>query len=146
MKQATTLKVMLIDDDPISNFLSSMAIKKSMMDLPIIEFQESEHALDYLFDNRTQHDKLPSIILLDLNMPGMDGWQFLEGYKQIKHHFPTEPRLVILTTSEYIEDYEKSKQYHFVNSYLIKPITVDKMNTLYSQLNLIHTYEKGSTD
>jgi CheY-like chemotaxis protein len=130
------LNVMIIDDDPISNFLSSMAIKKSMLDLPIMEFQEGETALDYLHDNSSQHAKIPSIILLDLNMPGMDGWQFLDSYQKLRTQFTHEPKLVILTTSEYVEDYEKSKRYGFVNYYLVKPITVDKMNTLYTQLNI----------
>ena len=110
MEQSTIknpLKLMLIDDDPISNFLSTMAIKKSVMDFPTIEFQEGESALDYLFDNRTQTENLPNVILLDLNMPGMDGWQFLEAYTQMFNHKTTNTHIYVLSSS--ISPYEISR-------------------------------------
>lgn len=110
----TINKVLLIDDDPINNFVNKKLILKLNKNYQIDEFTDAAQAFEYLKTNT------PEIIFLDLAMPDLDGWQFLELYK---HNNYTSP-IFILTTSINPNDRIKSESYDFVQGFFIKPLSV----------------------
>lgn len=118
--------IFLVDDDPINNLINKRLLGKVGISDKIIEFLEGEEAL-------TQIEILPSehqvLIFLDINMPVLNGWEFLEKYIQI---FPNrQDKIVILSSSIDYQDRQKAREYQIVSGFLEKPLTLDK---IYSQL------------
>jgi response regulator RpfG family c-di-GMP phosphodiesterase len=108
--------IMLIDDDPIVNFISSKVLNKYNEEFEILDFQKALDALYYL---RQHPEKSPDVIFLDLNMPEMDGWEFLQEYEKLN----LRSDLYILTSSFAQRDVNKSKHYSKVKDFIIKPLT-----------------------
>lgn len=127
--------IMIIDDDPINNFLSKLAIRDSFPLAHVIEFENAMDALIYLNSKKEVHKELPAIILLDLNMPVMEGWLFLEEYSKISHQLVSAPLVFVLSASDYSEDIDKAKKSNVVSSYIIKPLTAAKLTETTNQLS-----------
>lgn len=111
----------IIDDDPIYMF----GIKK-MMEIvdfcnDFIVYRNGQEAIDSLNALYSSTGKVPDVILLDLNMPILDGWQFLDEYGD----FPSEKKIIIYVVSSSIDksDIEKAVSYRSVKNYIFKPIS-----------------------
>lgn len=117
-------KVLCIDDDPISIMLCRKVISRSMFATETDAANNGEKALRYLEDIiETEGSIYPELILLDLNMPIMNGWEFLENYEQsFAKNF--DSKIVILSSTIDPEDVKKSQQYSTVIDFISKPITV----------------------
>ena len=123
------LNVMLIDDDRATNFLNQIILKESgVIKLPEI-FINGNDSLSALSQRMVQNETLPDLILLDLNMPGMDGWEFLTLYhKQIVNYNGRQPIIIILSTSQNPSDLKKAAESPHVSHYLEKPLIPEKIN------------------
>ncbi|WP_367752012.1 response regulator [Flavobacterium sp. WC2430] len=115
----------LIDDDKLSIRLMSMLISKNKFCEEIISFSNPQVALDILKENCNDPQKLPDVILLDLNMPILDGWQFLDEF--ILLPLKKDISIFIVTSSIDPSDIEMAKKYDMVKSYIMKPITAKKL-------------------
>lgn len=115
----------IIDDDPIFIF----GIKKIMELVGFCEslmvFRNGKEALNNLKSIISTNEKLPDVILLDLNMPILDGWQFLEEFTQI----PCKKEIVIYVVSSSVdpEDLLRVKSCSKVSGYIVKPVTIERM-------------------
>lgn len=117
-----TKKVCIIDDDDLYKMLLTKTIQKLEYNTEIICFANGEEALHSFNKNKTNADKLPDIVLLDINMPVMDGWEFMESYKTLKHQLCKPLTVYIASSSIARQDIEKSGEYKEISGYLIKPI------------------------
>ncbi|MFQ3173749.1 MAG: CheY-like chemotaxis protein [Flavobacterium sp.] len=115
----------IIDDDKLSITLMSMLISKNNFCEEIISFFNPQFALDELKKNCDTPLNLPDVILLDLNMPILDGWQFLDEF--ILLSIKKEIFIFIVTSSIDPYDIELAKKYDMVKSYIMKPITAKKL-------------------
>lgn len=122
MRNKTTY---IIDDDKLSIKLMSMLISKNNFCEEIISFHNPQTALDELKNNATDPSKLPDVILLDLNMPVLDGWQFLDEFT----HVTFTKKIVVFIISSSIDpcDLEMAKNYPIVKDYIIKPLSSEKL-------------------
>jgi CheY-like chemotaxis protein len=118
--------VMLVDDDPMSNTYSSLVVKKQNPNAQVIMFGSGMSALNYLKDTNSIK---PSIILLDLNMPVMNGWDFMEEYEKLG----LDIEVVVVTSSNESEDKTRSESFKGVVDYFVKPITLDNIKKLFSR-------------
>ncbi|WP_228482263.1 response regulator [Mesonia oceanica] len=91
-------------------------------------FKNGKEAYDHLSIIIKENKSLPDIILLDINMPIMNGWQFLDEI--IKINIPKELKIFIVSSSENPEDIEKSKEYNFIKDYVVKPINATKLKQI----------------
>lgn len=122
MKNKTTY---IIDDDKLSIKLMSMLISKNKFCEEIISFSNSQAALNELTKNCNDSARLPDVILLDLNMPLLDGWQFLDEFVQLP--IKKEISIFIVTSSIDPSDIDMVKKYAIVKNYIMKPITAQKL-------------------
>lgn len=115
----------LIDDDKLSIRLMSMLISKKKFCEEIVSFCNAELALETLKINCNTPQTLPDVILLDLNMPILDGWQFLDEFSLLP--LEKDISIFIVTSSIDPSDIEMAKNYKMVKSYIMKPITAQKL-------------------
>lgn len=122
----------LIDDDPVHVFLSKKYLKQTGMIENLMVFQNGKSAFDSLAAIVQEGGELPKVILLDLNMPIWDGWQFLDEF--IKIPIEEEITIFILSSSISNMDIEKAKKYNQVSNYIIKPIKVENLISLLEKI------------
>lgn len=115
--------VLLVDDDPASNFLAQLLLRKLDKVLHVSVTANGKEALDYL---REQHGKssFPDLILLDINMPIMDGFEFMDHFQQLPLN--QLPRVVILSSSVSPKDAQRAMDYR-VNGFINKPLTKERL-------------------
>ncbi len=120
-------QVLLIDDDSITNYINKRIIEKSGLSKEIVVAQNGFEALKILSDNCSRLGTCPELIFLDINMPIMSGFEFLEEYQHL--YFANKPDVVLylLTTSTHMKDMDKMKGYK-VTGILNKPLTAEKLN------------------
>jgi CheY-like chemotaxis protein len=115
-------KVFLVDDDPVFVFLAQKMISTVDNTLDVLLFSDGELAMQELNANKGNAEGLPDLILLDLNMPVLDGWQFLEYYAGAYATLGKDIRIYIVSSTISPEDVQRVTRYAFVTGMLIKPI------------------------
>lgn len=131
-------KILCIDDDPITLMLCKKVVERVAFAKEVITAKNGEEAIQY-FDNLFEEKKIndsieyPRLVLLDLNMPVMDGWEFLESYmrKEYQNVF-ISTRFIVLSSSIDPYDVNKSKTYPVIG-FLSKPITKEMLENLKTQ-------------
>lgn len=129
-----TKTIAIIDDDDIFVYITKKAVEQINFIQQIKVFGNGKDAIDYLKENSGNPDLLPEIILLDLSMPIMDGWQFLDEYTKIKPIIGKKIIIYIVTSSISPEDMRKAKSIDTVSDFIIKPITKDKLMEIIKKL------------
>ncbi|RMA64802.1 response regulator [Ulvibacter antarcticus] len=128
--------ICVIDDDNIYQYTISKTIQAYNLAKEIIAFSDGEEALDFLIRNLDDSAKLPDIILLDINMPIMDGFQFMEEYIKIKPRVGKKILIYMVSSSVDSSDILRAKSISEVSDYIIKPI---KPGELISIVNSFET-------
>lgn len=120
--------ILLIDDDELTNLINKMIIEKADCAEKTISVQSGRAALDYL--NSKEDDELPNLILLDINMPAMNGWEFIEKYRKTQKPQLKQAVVIILTTSSDPKEEEKAKSMPEINGFKNKPLTHQMMQEI----------------
>ena len=120
-------KVALVDDDEIFVFLTSKTIENTHLVDIIKVFGNGLDAINFLKDNLDNPESLPEIIFLDLSMPVMDGWQFLEEFVKMNPKLGRKIVIYICSSSISPDDIKKAKAISAVSDYIIKPISKEKL-------------------
>lgn len=132
MKEKKINDVLVIEDDKIFATVHTHMIKKNLGCVPKI-FLNAKSAIEFLdseFD-----DTRTSLVLLDLNMPEMNGWDFMEAIS--KKEYSNQLLVIIVTSSLFWEDYNRSKDYEQVIAYFTKPLKQEKLKNLLNKKNIV---------
>lgn len=123
--------IFLIDDDPITNMVNDKVITRNFPSARVSAYTHAGLALD-LLKHWAESDpaQLPDFIFLDINMPEIDGWEFLDGFMALPQTVQQKTQVVMLTSSIDISDITKSKTYKPVLDFLSKPLSIDNLNAL----------------
>ena len=132
MNNSRAVSILLVDDDEINNFISIKLIKKALLTSEIMSCLNGKFAIDKLLEiQKKDPDKLPDYILLDINMPIMNGWEFLDEYKRVNLDALGKTKIYIISSSVFSNDINRAKSYPFVKNFISKPLSVDKIKELF---------------
>jgi two-component system, chemotaxis family, chemotaxis protein CheY len=118
--------VALVDDDKIFQLTASKTIKALHLSDKILQFENGEDALKYLIDNAKNSETLPDYIFLDINMPFVDGWMFLQDYAGLKENLTKEISIFMVSSSIDPRDIHRARSIPEVQEYVIKPLSREK--------------------
>ena len=123
--------VFVVDDDLVYHFIIKKLFSKCNINVNTSYFFNGLEAIDDLKD-KVKTDNVPDLILLDINMPVYDGWQFLEEFKKIKENLKKEITVYLVSSSNDISDLNKYKEYQGeVKKYYYKPMTQEDFETIF---------------
>jgi CheY-like chemotaxis protein len=126
------VSVLLVDDDEINNFISIKLIKKALLNTDIMACLNGKFAIDQLTQiQKNDPSKLPDYILLDINMPIMNGWEFLDEYTRLNIDPNGKCKIFIISSSVFSNDINKARSYPLVKDFVSKPLNVDKIIELF---------------
>ncbi|MCH8330124.1 MAG: response regulator [Bacteroidetes bacterium] len=126
--------VLLIDDNTIDNYISENLIKQTSFARHIYTYTNGRNALEFLGNLGRIEDHetfIPELILLDINLPILDGFQFLQEFEKLPASVKDHCRIIMLTTSVNPFDLEKALNSPNVIKYLSKPLTKTDLRELY---------------
>jgi two-component system, chemotaxis family, chemotaxis protein CheY len=125
--------VALVDDDKIFQLTASKTIKALQLSDNILQFENGEEALKYLVENAKTPDTLPDIIFLDINMPFVDGWMFLQDYAGLKDNLAKDITIIMVSSSIDPRDIHRARSIPEVQEYVIKPVSREKFIELLNE-------------
>jgi CheY-like chemotaxis protein len=130
MSENTSLNptIFVIDDDEINNVIVSTYIKRYHITDSYFVFDSAVKALNHIRENGK--DSVPEIIILDVKMPDMDGFEFLDAYEPIAAEFGKKSAVYMLSSSVRMNDKERSFQYKSVVDYIEKPMTLPQIRRI----------------
>lgn len=117
----------LIDDDEVFVYLTRKTLKKTNLVGQVRVFENGLDALNFIKTNLDRKEELPEVIFLDLSMPIMDGWQFLQEFRQLKSGPVNNITIYICSSSISPDDVARAKAINEVSDFIFKPITSQKL-------------------
>ena len=121
------MNLLFIDDDKACNFFHQIIVEEFGKAQTYVFFNDPSEGINYLQECKNREQKYPNYIFLDLNMPKMDGWDFLKAITERKIDPPT---IFILSTSLNPSDKQRALENPLVRDFICKPLSLDKLEAL----------------
>lgn len=121
------LDFLIVDDDQDALFINEFIINQTKLGGKVYKAENVMNALELLENLEKEHKELPKVILLDIRMPIMDGFVFLQKFNQLPPNIKKNTKVVMVTSSVDMEDYEKAMENPNVIDYVSKPLTMEKI-------------------
>ncbi|WP_276167282.1 response regulator [Zobellia alginiliquefaciens] len=131
-EEVNPLNIWIIDDDLVSLFAARYGIEQLDKPYHVVDFDSAEVALKVLSDSFEGDEQLPDIILLDLMMPKMDGWQFLEKLEEMPEYIKTT-HVYILSAFLSTKERQRASQHPEVKGYFDKPISKRALGRIFGE-------------
>jgi two-component system, chemotaxis family, chemotaxis protein CheY len=126
--------IALVDDDSIFQFTATRLIESGKLARRILHFENGGDALLYLKENALNEDSLPDFLFLDINMPFVDGWMFLEDFVKIKSGLAKDIKIYMVSSSIDPRDMNRAKGFVEVKDFVVKPVTKEMFAELLKQI------------
>lgn len=128
------IKLLIVDDDDINNFLLKHLLKKSSYALEIIDFTNPVEALTYIKQCHADLIRI-DLLLLDVNMPVMTGWEVLNSLRVNGESLMRENKVYMLSSSVHSGDLEKAREFQEVTGFISKPISLDVLSGIFKEIS-----------
>lgn len=122
--------ILIIDDHLIDVFITSKIIESTQLAKKVLEYNSPFMALDYLRKNETEPEWIPDLIMLDINMPLVDGFRFMDEFARLGENVKKKTRIVFLSSSLNPSEIERAEKNPYVLKFITKPLTADKLKQL----------------
>jgi two-component system, chemotaxis family, chemotaxis protein CheY len=122
--------IALVDDDAIFQFTATRLIESTKLAKEILHFENGGEALTYLKANINEATKLPDFLFLDINMPFVDGWMFLDDFVKMKSKMAKEIQIYMVSSSIDPRDLNRAKSFIEIKDFVVKPITIEMITNL----------------
>ncbi|MFN8393593.1 MAG: response regulator [Bacteroidia bacterium] len=122
--------VLLVEDDDTINFYNEFLLTSRGLTDSVSVAENGREALEYLSKAGNGEAQVPDLILLDINMPVMNGFEFIEQYERLPEHWKSKILVVMLTTSLHPDDMNRAKQHPVIAEYFYKPLMETKLSEL----------------
>lgn len=128
-----SLIISVIDDDPQFQYILKRMIDRVLESHQILQFVDGGQAIAFIRENLSTPSKLPQLIFLDINMPDVSGWQFIEQLNLItdKNYLPI---IYMVSSSTDKEDMDRAMTYEKLKGYLVKPLTIPELKRIFGEL------------
>ncbi|WP_423146486.1 response regulator [Rubrolithibacter danxiaensis] len=126
----------IVDDDPIQALIIERMLASQKLCKGLLVFKNGLEAIEHLKSIIDDINSVPDIILLDINMPVMNGWEFLEEFRRVKPRIGKKIILYMVSSSIWQEDIERAKGYSEVTDYIVKPVTMQELSRTIMQAEL----------
>jgi CheY-like chemotaxis protein len=126
-------KTCIIDDDDVYIYAIKRLMSLQNLCDDVIVFKNGREAVDYFINNQQDPSLLPDIILIDVNMPVLDGWGFIDEYMSNDFQKLKEADLYMISSSIDPRDVKKAEALPIIKKYIFKPITLDELNALFGK-------------
>jgi CheY-like chemotaxis protein len=123
------INLLVIDDDDINIFIIKKIVEKTGYEAQMVAKTNGQLAVDYLTELQATGQTLPHLILIDINMPVLNGWEFLEAYEKLGIDHDID--MYMLSSSVYENDIEKAKTYKTVKGFISKPLSIERLIELF---------------
>jgi CheY-like chemotaxis protein len=125
--------VFVVDDDKIFHFIIKKLLLSNNINVEPRFFENGLLAIEGIKNNLEKEEAAPDLILLDINMPVLDGWQFLEEFKMLKNRIQKEITIYIISSSDNIVDKNRANDFKDeITDYYLKPITIEGLKSIFS--------------
>jgi CheY-like chemotaxis protein len=128
------INICVIDDDDIYQFAVARIIESALNTSSVMSFYDGEEALEYFESLKGNDDPIPDIIFLDINMPRLNGFEFMEGYNKIKDRLSKKSKVYMVSSSIDPADIQRSKEMDGIEDYVSKPLDTDLVTDIVSRL------------
>lgn len=126
------IKLAVVDDDEVFQLIIRKQIEMNDLTCQIMPFLNGQDILDFLTENHNNNQALPDVIMLDVNMPIMDGWEFLDAYRDLSPDLRKQIRLYMVTSSVIQSDIDKAKKDKNILRFISKPISNQQLAEIIS--------------
>jgi CheY-like chemotaxis protein len=131
-------RILCVDDDPLTLILNKKTISKAFVSEEIAIAKNGREALDFFINDKNLLQRIyPQLIFLDLNMPVMNGWEFLDNFTSTNYSDFKNTKIIILSSTIDPEDFKKAKNYPIVIEFLNKPLTLSELEKAKSNCQLV---------
>ena len=122
------INLLVIDDDDINIFIIKKIVEKADLNINMVSKGNGQQAIAYIKDLIANQEQFPNLMLIDINMPIMNCWEFIEAYQMLNVQQNVD--MYILSSSVYENDIEKTKSYPLVKGFISKPLSIDRLKEL----------------
>lgn len=123
-------KIAVIDDDEVFQLIIRKQVEMNNLDYEILNFSNGQEAINFLNENIENRNLLPDLIMLDVNMPIKDGWEFLEEYQLLNNDIKRSINLYMVTSSVIQSDIDKASRNENILTFISKPITNQQLKKM----------------
>ncbi len=126
-------QIYIIDDDKANNYLCRLVLEDTGINKNVYSFYLVNDALNALKQSIEADSAFPDMVLLDINLPGLDGWDFLAEFRKFPEECKSNSKIFLLSSSVYPDDEERAKSYPEILEFLPKPLTIEVVERIKQQ-------------